>query len=99
MIDVCFAHESVGKGDCQLYFNGFPPGSVRFNPELWDTALKVERFNDTESLAHLMARAGIFPSVTLARKNGWNKPIPDGYSQFIVSKKKHTITVLGRLKD
>ena len=49
----------------------------------------VETFNpETDTMAHLMVKAGAFNSVTLARKNGWNKPIPNGYSEAKVG--KHT---------
>ena len=49
---------------------------------------------DRLTLAHFMAKAGIFPSVSQARKNGWDKPVPEGFNQFIVGKKKSMITVL-----
>ena len=37
-------------------------------------------------MAHAMHRAGIFSSITQARKNGWDKPIEKG--TFVVTKKK-----------
>ena len=40
-----------------------------------------------ETLAHLMVGIA-FPSLTQARKNGWDKPIPPGYSEHKVG--KHT---------
>jgi hypothetical protein len=43
------------------------------------------------SMAHVMHRAGIFPSVSQAKKNGWNIPIPDGFNEFIVGKKRKQI--------
>ena len=45
-------------------------------------------------IAHFMSQAGIFPSVGQAKKNGWDKPIPLGFSHFIVGKKKSRITIL-----
>lgn len=39
-------------------------------------------------MAHVLHNAGLFNSVGDARKNGWNKPIPDGFSNFIIGKKK-----------
>ena len=35
---------------------------------------------DHWTMAHVMHAAGIFPSVGIARKNGWNKPIPPNLS-------------------
>lgn len=42
-------------------------------------------------MAHVMAKAGIFPSVGQARKNGWNKPLVVG--EWTVTKKRIKITV------
>jgi hypothetical protein len=38
-------------------------------------------------MAHILHKAGIFPSVSQARKNGWNKPIPEGFTILTVGKK------------
>ena len=45
-------------------------------------------------LAHVMHAAGLFPSVSIARKNGWNKPIPDGFSEFTIGKGKKKVWIL-----
>ncbi len=42
-------------------------------------------------MAHAMAKAGIFPSVGQARKNGWDKPLTEGV--WTVTKKKIKVTV------
>lgn len=42
-------------------------------------------------MAHVMAKAGIFPSVGQARKNGWNKPLTEG--EWTLTKKKIKVTV------
>ncbi len=42
-------------------------------------------------MAHVMAKAGIFPSVGQARKNGWDKPLAVG--EWTVTKKKIRIVV------
>jgi hypothetical protein len=39
-------------------------------------------------LAHVMHASGIFKSVSEAKRNGWDKPIPEGWSQFVVTKRK-----------
>lgn len=41
-----------------------------------------------ETMAHLMVQAGAFSSVTQARKNGWDKPVPGGFTEHKVG--KHT---------
>lgn len=53
-----------------------------------------EEFNFIEDhwiMAHVMHKAGIFPSVSQAKKNGWNIPIPDGFFIFTVGKKRHQV--------
>lgn len=47
---------------------------------------------DGALMAHVMAEAAIFPSVSQARKNGWDKPLTKGL--FTVTKKKIRIKVL-----
>jgi hypothetical protein len=44
-------------------------------------------------LAHLMHHAGVFPSIKQAKNNGWNKPIPRGYSEFRVGKKRFGVFI------
>ena len=53
---------------------------------------------DNWMLAHVMHVAGLFPSVTSARKNGWNKPIPNGFSEFTVGKGKKKVFILNEIK-
>jgi len=55
------------------------------------------KFDSTWTMAHIMNAAGIFKSVTEARKNGWNKPIPHGFQHLIVTKRKINIFVLNTL--
>ena len=50
-------------------------------------------------MAHVMHMAGVFPSVGIARKQGWNKPIPDGFSEFTVGRRKKKIWILNEIKD
>ena len=50
-------------------------------------------------MAHVMHMAGIFPSVGIARKNGWNKPIPEGFSEFTVGKSRKKVWILNEIKD
>lgn len=50
-------------------------------------------------MAHVMHAAGIFPSISTARKNGWNKPIPVGLWSEFVGKRKVLVTLLNETSD
>jgi hypothetical protein len=43
--------------------------------------------------------AGVFPSIGIARKSGWNKPIPPGFSEFTVGKNRKKVWILNEFKD
>jgi ADP-ribose pyrophosphatase YjhB (NUDIX family) len=92
-----FVHEDVSEEDAQALLNGFPPGHPHHVPELWDEALTYERFDNGALLAHLMARAGCFPSVKQARGAGWDKPVPTGYNHYVVGKRKISVVVVNRI--
>lgn len=51
-------------------------------------------FGYQDCMAHIMFKARIFSSVSEARKNGWNKPIPLGFSDIRAGKNKIRITIL-----
>jgi hypothetical protein len=53
-------------------------------------------FTDNHCLAHIMHWADAFSSVSQARKNGWDKPVPWGFSEFKVGKLKKHIFILNR---
>ena len=79
-----FAVEGATPEDIELILGPFRPGeTVTIVPEIW-------------TLAHIMHAVGAFPSVKQAKSNGWNRPIPDGFSEFGVGKNKIPICVLGR---
>ena len=77
------------------------------HPSITDKDIKLFGFDDAEItpiqehwiMAHVMVEAGIFDSVSNARKNGWNKPIPKGFWQKTVGKRKTLISILNELKD
>lgn len=54
---------------------------------------EIVEIEDHWIMAHVLSEVGIFPSVGQARKNGWNKPIPDGWTQLTVGKLKHIICI------
>ena len=54
---------------------------------------------DNWIMAHVMHMAGVFSSVGIARKNGWNKPIPEGFSEFTIGKAKKKVWILNEFND
>ena len=83
------------------------PNEVNFlSPKVSDKDRDSFGFDDENimiedhwTMAHVMHAAGIFPSVGIARKNGWNKPIPEGFSEFTVGKRKKKVWILNEIKD
>lgn len=49
---------------------------------------------ETWTMAHIMHAAGIFPSVGQARRNGWDRPVPTGFSEFTVTKRRMKIFIM-----
>ncbi len=80
-----FIHPRVSDKDLELF--GFMNEPNCFHIE------------DNWMMAHVMHVAGVFPSVSIARKNGWNKPIPDGFSEFTVGRRKKKVWILNEIKD
>jgi hypothetical protein len=87
-----FVHERCSWKDVQLFLGS----NVEPIEEVKES--DIIRFSDSDIMAHIMNKAGIFPSVSQARKNGWNKPIPQGYTEFVVGKNKTFIFILN-IKD
>lgn len=59
---------------------------------------RISEFHSDALLAHVMAKAGIFPSVSQARKNGWDRPIEIG-SWFVGKRKSKWRSRVGKLAD
>jgi len=84
-----FITENVKPKDIDLFFGPLVDDIIEddifitFDPDKW-------------IMAHLLHHIGIFKSITQARKNGWDKPIPKGFNFFDVGKKakKQTFYVL-----
>ena len=92
MIDeISFVHPNVSKKDRELF--GFNEGDEH------TIGHAVNSTTGDWMMCHLMHFAGIFPSVGIARKNGWNKPIPEGFSEFTVGKRKKKVWILNEIKD
>jgi len=83
-IDVDFIKKNTSKKDIELFLGPVDKKQEQVFFDLKDGML----------IAHFMHQAGVFKSVSEARKNGWNKSIPEGFSTFVVSKKRSKITIL-----
>lgn len=46
------------------------------------------------SMAKLLADLGLFSSIGQAKKAGWSIPIPEGFSEWEIGKKRTRITIL-----
>lgn len=57
-----------------------------------------EFIEDHWTMAHIMHHAGFFKSISQAKKNGWNKPIPHGFNIFTVGKKRNQIFIFNERK-
>ena len=89
--EISFVHPNVSEKDRKLF--GFDTG----DEHIIGTA--VNSTTGDWMLCHLMHFAGLFPSVSAARKNGWNKPIPDGFSEFTIGKRKKKVWILNKIND
>jgi len=76
-----FIDKNTTDSDKELFFGPIEPD---------DTFITIE---DHWIMAHVMHKAGIFPSVSQARKNGWNKPIPKGFNHLMVGKLRRNIFI------
>lgn len=70
----CFAHVVWSSADLDIYFGA----ATRHE--------RMIRFDDGATMAHIMHWAGSFSSVSDARRNGWDKPIPPGWQQGFTPK-------------
>ena len=89
--EISFVHPEVSEKDRKLF--GFDDG---------DEHTIGQAVNSTTGdwmMCHLMHFAGFFSSVSSARKNGWNRPIPEGFSEFTVGKLKKKVWILNKIND
>lgn len=83
MTNFIFVHKGVSKRDREV----FEPLTDN------DKILEIE---ENKLLEHLMVKAGLFSSLTQARKNNWAGYIPSGYRIYRFGK-KHTIETLNSI--
>jgi hypothetical protein len=77
-----FISEKMTESDKELFF-----GPIEKND-------KFIVFPENWTMADIVHAAGIFPSRTQARKNGWDKPIPLGFQDMFLTKRKIRVTIL-----
>jgi len=83
-----FVSEKVSDADMELFMGPFESDDG-----------PLIRFPDNWIMAHIMYTAGIFKSISDARRNGWDKPIPKGYQELTVSKRRVKIYILNELVE
>ena len=88
----------------QHEFNFIAEGVNQFDSDMFmgpfdESDGPVIRFPKDWTMAHIMHAAGIFKSVSEARKNGWNKPIDRGFQHLVVTKRKIHIWILNELQS
>ena len=74
-----------------MTFNFFS-SSRESDKELFFGPLEDETFTEIGenwTMANIVVAMEIFPSITQARNNGYNKPIPEGFTHMSVGKKKY----------
>lgn len=74
----------------------FFSSSRESDKELFFGPLDDETFINIEenwTMANIVVAIGIFPSITQARNNGYNKPIPDGFNHLKIGKHKYQVFI------
>ena len=51
-----------------------------------DDGITIHLTSEYRSMAHILAKIVFFKSVSEAKRNGWDKPIPQGFSKHTVGK-------------
>ena len=67
----------------KLEFNFVKPGVFDL-PEIFQWGFEKEDSIEIQShwtMANLAVEMGLFPSLGQAKKNGWNDPIPEGFTE------------------
>lgn len=60
---------------------------------------EVHTFSKEITFADILTKFELFPSKGQARKAGWDKPIPVGFSEFTISKLKHRLSIWNPSQD
>jgi len=60
---------------------------------------KFKEFDEEIRFPQLLRELGLFKSSSEARKNGWNKDIPEGWFEATIGKKKNKLYILKLTKE
>ena len=71
-----FIHCELPETDKDLFFGPIKDGET------------FTTFGGDMTMADLVVELGVFPSVKQARKNGWDHPIPAGFSAHKIGKRR-----------
>ena len=97
-MEMLFAHAAVRMPDIDLFFQGFHPSHPFMQHSAYRHMLAGDvvwsSFQPSETMAHLVHRAGLFKSVGEARRNGWARPVPAGFTDLVIGKRKVKIFIL-----
>jgi len=88
--------ETAFQGKNRIVFDfilqGVSEEEANFFGMTWENSIAIEPH---WTMAHIIKEVGLFPSVGQAKKNGWDKPIEHGFSEFgPLGKKKFCIFIL-----
>lgn len=75
--EINFVDPKISQSDINLFLGPLEESDGPFVP-----------IEDNWIMAHVMHRAGVFTSVKDSKRNGWNIPIPRGFNDVTVGKKK-----------
>lgn len=64
-----------------------------------DETFGIPRPTPETRFPDILVSLGIFPSKGQARKNGWDKEIPEGWTDITIGKLKHRICILKLTKE
>ena len=88
-----FIHPSVSDKDIEKFGFGAHTFGMNF-PNCWRNCWHID---DNWVMANVMYLAGVFSSVSIAKKYGWNKPIPKGFSELTIGKMEKKVWILNEM--
>lgn len=83
--NIGFTERSLWETSSEQDFTEWTPAEAGFTTDICDHFLQG---SDEWQWPQLLKAIGAFPSAGQARKNGWNKPIDDGFSEIKVGRRK-----------
>lgn len=81
-MEINFIERGLGEREKDLIFGPLEASDGPFH-----------EFDRDETMASLMVKAGLFPSIRQAKSNGWNRPVDCGYNEYFIGKFKNRVNV------